>query len=180
MVATEEKVELETDHGEEDEATADSPPPTSSPAAATPAAASATTTSPTPPLGEEGTTLSLDESTLNDLVAGNIPIDSIISSSFNQQELNTISQALSNIVQENNINLAGFDLNAGNSFSASEAGGSGPVGDVSDSSLMSQASDATGHTDFCEAGPPLPECKINILNQRPGIITDTATLSPLK
>ncbi|ROT74411.1 INO80 complex subunit D [Penaeus vannamei] len=180
VVASEEKVELETDHGEEDEVTADSPPPSSSPAAATPAAASATTTSPTPPLVEEGTTLSLDESTLNDLVAGNIPIDSIISSSFNQQELNTISQALSNIVQENNINLAGFDLNAGNSFSASETGGSGPVGDVSDSSLMSQASDATNHTDFCEAGPPLPECKINILNQRPGIITDTATLSPLK
>ncbi|KAK7074424.1 hypothetical protein SK128_023804 [Halocaridina rubra] len=148
-----------------------------------PAVISSTTTisaSATPPLAEEGTTLSLDESTLNELVAGNIPIDSIISSSFNQQELNAISQALSNIVQENNINLAGFDLNAGNSYPASEVGGS--VVDVSDSSLMSQTSDAAGQTEYCESPTTsqASECKVNLLSQRPGLLTDTATLSPLK
>ncbi|XP_068217225.1 uncharacterized protein [Palaemon carinicauda] len=160
------------------------PPHPVRPSAATPAliAASATTitTSATPPLTEEGTTLSLDESTLNELVAGNIPIDSIISSSFNQQELNTISQALSNIVQENNINLAEFDLSAGHSFPATEVGGGCSVVDVSDSSLMSQTSDATGQTEFCESETPITECKGNLLNQRPGLITDTATISPLK
>lgn len=118
--------------------------PSPCPATLTPAPTPTAASSSTPPLNEEGTTLSLDESTLNELVAGNIPIDSIISSSFNQQELNTISQALSNIVQESNLNLAGFDIptSSGGSFTPSEAVGAGQsVGDVSDSSLMSQGSD---------------------------------------
>ncbi|CAL4089642.1 unnamed protein product [Meganyctiphanes norvegica] len=91
-------------------------------------------------LGEDGTTLSLDESTFNELVAGNIPIDSIISSSFNQQELNTISQALSNIVEDSNINLSGYELaaeNQGNQFPQSksaESNQSSGVSKVNDSS----------------------------------------------
>ncbi|XP_069947867.1 mucin-4 isoform X3 [Cherax quadricarinatus] len=174
------KGEIDTDRGDDDEHSVSSPTQAHSPPCTTPTVAATTTASSTPPLTEEGTTLSLDESTLNELVAGNIPIDSIISSSFNQQELNTISQALSNIVQENNINLAGFDLSGGNSFSASEAGGSGPVGDVSDNSLMSQASDGVGQADFSESGRLVSDCKVNLLSQRPGIIGDTATLSPLK
>ncbi|XP_042206626.1 uncharacterized protein LOC121855629 isoform X2 [Homarus americanus] len=182
----EDKGDIETDQGDDDDHSVSSQTPTHSPPCTTPTVAATTTTattttaSSTPPMTEEGTTLSLDESTLNELVAGNIPIDSIISSSFNQQELNTISQALSNIVQENNINLVGFDLSAGNSFSASETGGSGPVGDVSDNSLMSQASDGAGQADFSESGRPVSDCKVNLLSQRPGIIGDTATLSPLK
>ncbi|XP_069160879.1 INO80 complex subunit D isoform X2 [Procambarus clarkii] len=187
--AADDKGEIDTDRGDDDDDhSIGSPIQAHSPPCRTPTVAAATTTtttttttaSSTPPLTEEGTTLSLDESTLNELVAGNIPIDSIISSSFNQQELNTISQALSNIVQENNINLAGFDLSAGNSFSASEAGGSGPVGDVSDNSLMSQASDGVGQADFSESGRPVSDCKVNLLSHCPGIIGDTATLSPLK
>ncbi|XP_071546269.1 uncharacterized protein [Panulirus ornatus] len=178
--SVEDKGDIETDRGDDDDHSVSSPTPAHSPPSATPAVAATSTAPSTPPLTEEGTTLSLDESTLNELVAGNIPIDSIISSSFNQQELNTISQALSNIVQENNINLAGFDLSTGNSFSASETGGSGPVGDVSDNSLMSQTSDGAGQTDFSESGHPVSECKVNILSQHSGIIADTATLSPLK
>lgn len=178
-----EKDEVESEAGEDDDQSVHSATPAQSPTVAvthittTTAATTTTTTAASLPLNEDATTLSLDESTINELVAGNIPIDSIISSSFNQQELNTISQALSNIVQENNINLASFDLSTTNSFS--ETGGSGPVGDVSDNSLMSQASDGVGQGDFSESGHPISECKTNLLTQRSAIVGD-ATLSPLK
>lgn len=177
-----EKDEVESEAGEDDDQSVHSATPAQSPTIAvthitTTTAATTTTTAASLPLNEDATTLSLDESTINELVAGNIPIDSIISSSFNQQELNTISQALSNIVQENNINLASFDLSTTNSFS--ETGGSGPVGDVSDNSLMSQASDGVGQGDFSESGHPISECKTNLLTQRSAIVGD-ATLSPLK
>ncbi|KAK4307500.1 hypothetical protein Pmani_020728 [Petrolisthes manimaculis] len=180
-----EKEEVESEAGEDDDQSVHSATPAQSPTIAvthittttTTATTTTTTTAASLPLNEDATTLSLDESTINELVAGNIPIDSIISSSFNQQELNTISQALSNIVQENNINLVGFDLNTTNSFS--ETGGSGPVGDVSDNSLMSQASDGVGQGDFSESGHPVSECKANLLTQRSAIVGD-ATLSPLK
>lgn len=96
-------------------------------------------------LGKDGTTLSLDESTFNELVAGNIPIDSIISSSFNQQELNTISQALSNIVEDSNINLTGYELAAeqGTPFSQSQSAESNQT------SGLSKANDTSQHP--CQA-----------------------------
>lgn len=197
---TEEKVELEgeqrncSERGDEPSHSGRSPTPTHSPSPCpttlTPAPTPNPASSSTPPLTEEGTALSLDESTLNELVAGNIPIDSIISSSFNQQELNTISQALSNIVQENNYNLAGFDLpsSSSGSFSHSEVVGAGQgIGDVSDSSLMSQGSDGgagQAATDFSDSSHPGSECKVNLggPHQRPrGLLgSEVSTLSPLK
>ncbi|KAK8403833.1 hypothetical protein O3P69_000131 [Scylla paramamosain] len=194
---SEEKVEIEgeqrgTGRGEDHHDSGRSPvsahSPSPCPATLTPAPTPTAASSSTPPLNEEGTTLSLDESTFNELVAGNIPIDSIISSSFNQQELNTISQALSNIVQESNLNLPGFDLptSSGSSFTPSEAVGAGQgVGDVSDSSLMSQGSDVgvgQAGVDLTDSSHLGGECKVNLGGQRAGSLVgaDASTLSPLK
>lgn len=92
-------------------------------------------------------------------------------------------------MQENNYNLAGFDLptSSSGSFTHSEAVGAGQgIGDVSDSSLMSQGSDGgVGQvgTDFSDSSHPGSECKVSMGgHQRPGgvMVSEPSTLSPLK
>lgn len=92
-------------------------------------------------------------------------------------------------MQENNYNLAGFDLptSSSGSFNHSEVVGAGQgIGDVSDSSLMSQGSDGgagQAATDFSDSSHPGSECKVNLAgHQRPGCLmgSEPSTLSPLK
>ena len=92
-------------------------------------------------------------------------------------------------MHENNLNLAGFDLptSSGGSFTPSETvgAGQGGVGDVSDSSLMSQGSDGgvgQAGVDFSDSSQQGGECKANLVGQRSGssVGGEASTHSTLK